>query len=106
MVPPTMSLPLGRSRTMEWHVVVLPQPDSPTRPSVSPSLRVKLTPSTALTTRVPRKLKKCVCKSETCINGVVIAFHRLARFQKLIVGNHHSWIQMHIDHLDSSVSIY
>src|SRR5712692_3615612 len=30
-------------------VVVLPQPDSPTRPSVSPLLMVKLMPSTALT---------------------------------------------------------
>src|SRR5581483_2496157 len=40
-------------------VVVLPQPDSPTRPSVSPRLTKKLTSSTALTlatvrwTRIP-----------------------------------------------------
>src|SRR5262245_20921952 len=34
---------------MSFEVVVLPQPDSPTRPSVSPVLMVKLTPSTALT---------------------------------------------------------
>src|SRR6516164_4966452 len=34
-------------------VVVLPHPDSPTRPIVSPSCKVKLTPSTALITRDP-----------------------------------------------------
>src|SRR5262249_8593199 len=34
---------------MSFEVVVLPQPDSPTRPRVSPALLVKLTPSTALT---------------------------------------------------------
>src|SRR5712691_2847655 len=34
---------------MSFAVVVLPQPDSPTRPRVSPVLIVKLTPSTALT---------------------------------------------------------
>ena len=55
MLPLTM-LALGASkRTMEWHVVVFPQPDSPTRPNVSPGSSVKLTPSTAFTTRVPRK---------------------------------------------------
>src|SRR5262249_15589103 len=34
---------------MSFEVVVLPQPDSPTRPKVWPRLMVKLTPSTALT---------------------------------------------------------
>ena len=34
---------------MQRPVVVLPQPDSPTRPSVSPRRIVKLTPSTART---------------------------------------------------------
>ena len=34
--------------------VVLPQPDSPTRPSVSPSLMVKLTSSTACTQATTR----------------------------------------------------
>src|SRR5262245_23579805 len=34
---------------MSLEVVVLPQPDSPTRPSVSPALMVKLMPSTAFT---------------------------------------------------------
>src|SRR5438477_6856259 len=35
-------------------VVDLPQPDSPTRPRVSPCLTVKLTPSTALTSATLR----------------------------------------------------
>ena len=57
MRPPTMRA-LGESRrTMAWQVVVLPQPDSPTRPKVSPASRLKLIPSTAFTTRVPRKPK-------------------------------------------------
>ena len=43
----------GSSPTMERQVVVLPQPDLPIRPSVSPSFNVKLMPSTAFTTRVP-----------------------------------------------------
>ena len=38
-------------------VVVLPQPDSPTRPSVSPRRIVKLTPSTARTTPTCRPKK-------------------------------------------------
>ena len=35
--------------------VDLPQPDSPTKPNVSPSSIVKLTPSTALTAPLPRE---------------------------------------------------
>jgi len=47
---------LGASRrTIAWQVVVLPHPDSPTRPKVSPASTEKLTPSTAFTTRVPPK---------------------------------------------------
>src|SRR6202795_1811433 len=34
---------------MSFEVVVLPHPDSPTRPRVSPALMVKLTPSTPFT---------------------------------------------------------
>ena len=47
---------LGMIRSSDRAVMVLPQPDSPTMPSVSPSRRLKLTPSTALVT--PRRLKK------------------------------------------------
>ncbi len=43
--------------------MVLPQPDSPTIPRVSPSRMKKLTPSTALVT--PLRLKKYVCRSFT-----------------------------------------
>src|SRR5690242_11613441 len=50
--------------------VVLPQPDSPTRPSVSPGLIVKLTPSTANTVLVvrwsrPLRIGKCFLRSRT-----------------------------------------
>ena len=44
-VPPVGS----SSRVTSRDVVDLPQPDSPTRPRVWPSLTVKLMPSTALT---------------------------------------------------------
>ncbi len=45
--PPTIFPPGGRRRMRPSTVVVLPQPDSPTSPSVSPRRRSKLTPSTA-----------------------------------------------------------
>ena len=51
--PPTIRAAGGNKRRMESDVTVLPLPDSPTTPMVSPSFSVKLTPSTALTTRVP-----------------------------------------------------
>jgi hypothetical protein len=45
-----MTPAVGRSAARtSFDVVVLPQPDSPTRPSVSARLTVKLMPSTALT---------------------------------------------------------
>ena len=49
-------------------VIVLPEPDSPTMPSVSPGATEKVTPSTALTT--PRRVKKWVRRSSTCSNGI------------------------------------
>src|SRR4029434_10089502 len=59
---------------MSLEVVVLPQPDSPTRPSVSPALMVKLMPSTAFTqprTLPNRRLAtgKCFLRSRTSSNG-------------------------------------
>src|SRR5262245_59678499 len=75
MFPLTIRPAGGSKPTIDRQVVVLPHPDSPTRPRVSPSSRAKLTPSTALMTRVPRKVKNCVCKSETYSSGVVIVFH-------------------------------
>ena len=40
----------GTSRSSDSAVMVLPEPDSPTMPSVSPCRSEKLTPSTAFTT--------------------------------------------------------
>src|SRR5262245_16092843 len=55
-------------------VVVFPQPDSPTRPSVSPRSMAKLTPSTALTQpRTPLSSEpptgKCFLRSRTSSSG-------------------------------------
>ena len=46
---------VGTSRMIDRLVTDLPEPDSPTMPSVSPRPRSKLTPSTARTTRRPRR---------------------------------------------------
>ncbi len=51
------------SPMIESAVTDLPQPDSPTIPSVWPRSTEKLTPSTARTT--PSRVKKCVCRSRT-----------------------------------------
>ena len=56
---------------MQRASVDFPQPDSPTMPSVSPSLIVKLTPSTAFTEAIsfwkmiPRVTGKCFLTSST-----------------------------------------
>src|SRR5262249_51403548 len=61
---------------MSSEVVVLPQPDSPTRPRVSPVLIVRLTPSTALTQprcrpRSEPPTAKYFLRSRTSSNGSV-----------------------------------
>src|SRR4030095_8305921 len=71
--PPTMRAARGRRPTIDRHVVVLPLPDSPTSPSVSPSPSEKLTPSTALTTRAPPNVKKWVWSPETSRTGAIRA---------------------------------
>ena len=50
-VPFSLTVPLAGATIprMVCAVVVLPQPDSPTRASISPRASVKLTPSTACT---------------------------------------------------------
>src|ERR1051325_10208145 len=58
-------------------VVVLPQPDSPMRPSVSPSWMTKSTPSTALThapvrPSSPRRVGKCFVRPRTSRMGLAI----------------------------------
>src|SRR5687767_14175171 len=61
--PPT-TRPGGSTRPrIEKPVTVLPQPDSPTRPSTSPGRTSKLTPSTARTT--PARVMKWVFRSWT-----------------------------------------
>ena len=52
--PLTMCAAVGSRRRIESARVVLPEPDSPTIPSVSPALSVSETSSTAFTVRVPR----------------------------------------------------
>ena len=54
MAPPTMRAAVGSRRSSERARVVLPEPDSPTIPSVSPASREKETSCTARVTRVPR----------------------------------------------------
>ena len=55
--------------TMARPVVDLPQPDSPTRPSVSPWRMVKVMPATACTVTLPRP--KDTCRSSTERSGSV-----------------------------------
>ncbi len=62
-VPPRSTLRLGRRPMIERDRMVLPEPDSPTTPSVLPRSRVRLTPSTART--VPSGVMKCVLRSRT-----------------------------------------
>src|SRR6266700_468372 len=70
----TIFPPVGSSsRTTARPVVVLPQPDSPTRPSVSPGATVKSTPSTARTTPPERnslpRTGKCLASPSTRSSG-------------------------------------
>src|SRR5690348_7296171 len=52
-------------------VTLLPDPDSPTIPSVSPAATEKLTPSTAR--RMPASVKNWVCRSRTSRTGLADA---------------------------------
>ena len=51
--PATMRAAGGSTRRMVSASVLLPEPDSPTMPNVSPALIVSVTSSTARTTRLP-----------------------------------------------------
>src|ERR1700730_8019347 len=70
-ISPPAILPggLGTSRMMESEVTDLPQPDSPTMPSVSPGASEKLTPSTAANTLPPER--NSVRRSRTSRRGVM-----------------------------------
>src|SRR5919197_5881891 len=67
--------PVGVSRArMSLDVVVLPQPDSPTRPSVEPAAIANETASTARTTpedqpSAPRRTTKCLVRFCTSSSG-------------------------------------
>ena len=70
--PSKITSPLvgASSRRMARPVVVLPQPDSPTSPSVSPRRIEKLTPSTAFTVaarppKSPPPIWKCFTRFRT-----------------------------------------
>ena len=51
----------------EKPVMLLPEPDSPTRPTISPACTRRSTPSTAFTT--PPWVKKWVCRPCTSSTG-------------------------------------
>ena len=57
----------GSTPRMDRSVMLLPEPDSPTRPSASPLGTSKDTPSTART--VPRRVAICTCRSRTSSIG-------------------------------------
>src|SRR6202035_3014269 len=63
IVPSTMRAGSSSSRMIDFAVTLLPEPDSPTMPSVSPGRNEKLTPSTARTT--PVSVKNHVCRFST-----------------------------------------
>ena len=67
-VPVTSAL-LGSSPMIERERTVLPDPDSPTMPSVLPRSIVKVTPSTAPTS--PRGVRNCVLRSVTSSSAPV-----------------------------------
>ena len=78
MLPSTMR-PGSSSRPIsEKPVMLLPEPDSPTRPRISPAARCRSTPSTARTT--PLRVKKCVFRPRTSSTGPDAAGDLSTRF--------------------------
>ena len=67
---------MGFSLMMVWAVTLLPQPDSPTTASTSPSSREKVTPRTACTT--PAYVSKDTCRS-LISNTLLICCYLLRR---------------------------
>ena len=59
----------GSSRNSNRPMVVLPLPDSPTRPNTSPLRMEKSTPSTALST-LPRPSRKCLVQIGDLYEGL------------------------------------
>jgi hypothetical protein len=62
---------LATSPMMESAVTLLPQPDSPTMPSVRPASSEKLTPSTAL--NVPASVRNAVRRPRTSSSALIAA---------------------------------
>ena len=54
ILPPTIDPPVGSRLMIDSAVIVLPQPDSPTMPTVSPASTCRVTPSTAWTDALPQ----------------------------------------------------
>src|SRR4051794_40788327 len=84
----------GKRRMIESAVTLLPQPDSPTMPSVSPGETSNDTPSTARVT--PSSVKKNVARSRTERRGVISHPPREARVEAVaqavaeeVHGEHH-----------------
>ncbi len=71
MVPPVTWPVPGSRRMMDSPVVLLPQPDSPTIPTLSPSLTSKVMPSTATTG--PVRIRNSVRRFSSCRTGVRIS---------------------------------
>src|SRR5665213_3066826 len=67
MEPATMRAGSSSKFIIDFAATLLPEPDSPTMPRVSPRRSVKLTPSTARTT--PASVKNQVRRSLTCSSG-------------------------------------
>ncbi len=88
-LPVTVELLIMRTRPrMASALMLLPQPDSPTRPTVSPGAMAKLTPSTAwtspswlsnLTARSVTLSRLSPCADTTCIKGLYRTFGKLRR---------------------------
>src|SRR6266851_3722580 len=79
--PETIRPGSGTSRRMEKAVIVFPEPDSPTMPTVSPRPTLKLIPSTAWT--IPREVKNCVRRSSTRKRGAVTALSSHSRIDRV-----------------------
>jgi len=68
--PPAMKPPRGSRRMIDIAAIVLPHPDSPTMPTVSPASTSKDSPSTACTTELRSRIR--VRRSDTsssCATG-------------------------------------
>src|SRR5262245_25848575 len=68
--PAVMRPGAGTSRMIDSDVTLLPQPDSPTRPSISPRSIEKLMPSTART--APALVSNCVRRPSTASNATAL----------------------------------